>query len=637
MARSLRFLPPISLTHLSQESVAGTVTPAPVVTSSPKQTKIESDVSLEVGPPIDPSEHVAALVQEAVRKPTVLPATYTILENIGDRISRLTTPKRVEPVIIQPKIPQPISKGTSAQVEPAQESPIDPEHTAALVHEAVSKPTVLPETYTILENIGDRISRLTTPKPVDSDINSPTISQPDSEGTSAETIEPQPIEADTKKSVDDTDLEVSAPAAVDAEAPTVEETYSEDAVAVVVEPVTVEETADEEASSAVVVESVEVEETPSDDAVAVVAESVEVEQTTDPQTVAEPVEVAQTTDQQAVAEPLEVAQTTDQQPVAESVEIQQTTDQQPVAESVEIQQTTDQQAVAEPVEVAQTTDQQAVAEPVEVAQTTDQQAVAEPVEVEEASKDTSDNNTPADVVTESAAVSETTSDNLSDTDAPVAEAEDAQAPTLLQRVSSLVEAVATAFQNPEVEQKDSETVRGPSGSEPTATEAQAADTVEPMATEASASDAEPTQAPSLLERVSSVVEAVTTTLKGSETDKKNSEAVVESSPAVDETASDSTTVDVACPKCESTNLRKNGRRDDKQRYVCKDCGKQFVMPSSAEEEEPPKKKASSSVETSKVKGFESDTASGDSTSGSSQPQSKKKTKAKGFGGTKKAK
>jgi predicted RNA-binding Zn-ribbon protein involved in translation (DUF1610 family) len=568
------------------------VTPAPVVTSSPKQTTIESDVSLDVGPPIDPSEHVAALVQEAVRKPTVLPATYTILENIGDRISRLTTPKRVESVIIQPKIPQPTSNGISAQVKPAQESPIDPDHAAALVHEAVRKPTVLPETYTILENIGDRISRLTTPKPVDADINPPTISQPDSEGTSAETIEPEPIEADTKKSLDDTYLEASAAATVVAEAPTVEETYSEDAVAVVVEPVTVEETTEDEASTAVVVEPVTVEQTPSDDAVAVVAEPIAVEETLDQQAVAEPIAVEETSDQQAVAEPIAVEETSDQQAVAEAIAVEETSDQQAVAEAIALEETTD---------------------------------------------DASDNNTPAEIVTEAVADTETISKNLSDTDTPVAQAEDAQAPTLLQRVSSLVEAVATAFQNPEADQKDSETVVEPSPSDSVAPEAPAAETVEPLTTEASASEDENTQAPSLLERVSSVVEAVVTTLKDSQTDKKNSEAVVESSPAEDETASDSTTVDVACPKCESTNLRKNGRRHDKQRYLCKDCGKQFVLPSSAEEEEPPNKEASSSVETSKVKGFGSDTASGDSTSGSSQPQSKKKTKAKGFGGTKKAK
>jgi len=37
-----------------------------------------------------------------------------------------------------------------------------------------------------------------------------------------------------------------------------------------------------------------------------------------------------------------------------------------------------------------------------------------------------------------------------------------------------------------------------------------------------------------------------------------------------------------CPKCKSTNLRKNGRAGDRQRYRCKDCGRAFVYPKSAE-------------------------------------------------------
>ncbi|HEY9610046.1 IS1/IS1595 family N-terminal zinc-binding domain-containing protein [Allocoleopsis sp.] len=33
-----------------------------------------------------------------------------------------------------------------------------------------------------------------------------------------------------------------------------------------------------------------------------------------------------------------------------------------------------------------------------------------------------------------------------------------------------------------------------------------------------------------------------------------------------------------CPKCESTQLRKNGRSCSKQRYLCKACGRQFLAP-----------------------------------------------------------
>ncbi|WP_414517864.1 transposase-like zinc-binding domain-containing protein [Nostoc sp. PCC 9305] len=33
-----------------------------------------------------------------------------------------------------------------------------------------------------------------------------------------------------------------------------------------------------------------------------------------------------------------------------------------------------------------------------------------------------------------------------------------------------------------------------------------------------------------------------------------------------------------CPQCESTSYRQNGRRNDKQNYLCKNCGKQFIEP-----------------------------------------------------------
>jgi hypothetical protein len=36
-----------------------------------------------------------------------------------------------------------------------------------------------------------------------------------------------------------------------------------------------------------------------------------------------------------------------------------------------------------------------------------------------------------------------------------------------------------------------------------------------------------------------------------------------------------------CPKCESTQLRKNGRSSGKQRYLCKVCGRQFLQPLSS--------------------------------------------------------
>ena len=551
MARSIRFFPPFSLTQPVYQSVDQPVTPASGGDSWTKKTLAEAQVKTTVESPSDPSEHAAALVHEAVWKSTVLPATYRIPENIGDRISRLTAAKPVEAVIIQPKIPQPDPNETAASLEPTIASAIDPERSAALVHEAVWKPTVLPESYKIPENIGDRISRLTDPNPIEPVIQ-PSSPQPDAPETDAQTIEPEPqaIEADTKKSQDDTSLEAATPATVAAVALTVEETPSDDPVAVVVEPVVIEEIPDDQAAATGVAE----------------AESAEIVETSDDQVTAT-----------VVAEPVEVPETPSDEPVA---------------------------------------------------------VVAEPVEVPEPPSNTSDNNTPADVVTESDAVIEAASEGVSNTDAPTTQADDAQAPTLLEKVSSVIEAVSTAFQNPDSVRNNSEAVVEPAPLEPPKIETFDADTDESPATDASVDEAEQAQAPSLLDRVSAVVEAVTTTLKDSATEKKNSEGTVESAPTVEEKASDTQTLEATCPSCGSTELRKNGRRQGKQRYACKDCGRQFAMLDSADAEDKPKPEPSSSVETSNVKNSQDVSDSG---SKSAKGGSKKKTKAKGFGASKKAK
>jgi transposase-like protein len=40
-------------------------------------------------------------------------------------------------------------------------------------------------------------------------------------------------------------------------------------------------------------------------------------------------------------------------------------------------------------------------------------------------------------------------------------------------------------------------------------------------------------------------------------------------------------ISMKCPRCESTEISKNGTRNNKQNFVCKQCGRQFVEYSSA--------------------------------------------------------
>jgi len=107
----------------------------------------------------------------------------------------------------------------------------------------------------------------------------------------------------------------------------------------------------------------------------------------------------------------------------------------------------------------------------------------------------------------------------------------------------------------------------------------------------------------------------------------------EPTPAVEDKASESQTIEVTCPTCGATDIRKNGHRQGKQRYACKDCGRQFAMPESAETEDKPKHQTSSSVETAKNQDSQADDSVSQRTSKSSKGKNKK-TKAKGFGGSK---
>ncbi|XWK88821.1 MAG: hypothetical protein U7127_01795 [Phormidium sp.] len=110
LARAIRFVPPLPESHLAETKEnhpnwASSVSHFPA-TNTPSPAKLEENF----GPPPDPSEHIAALVKQAVSGHTVLPVAYSVQENIGDRISRLNhnaETQQHKPLIILPKIPAP--------------------------------------------------------------------------------------------------------------------------------------------------------------------------------------------------------------------------------------------------------------------------------------------------------------------------------------------------------------------------------------------------------------------------------------------------------------------------------------------------------------------------------------------------
>lgn len=384
MARSIKFFPPSALTQTIPVPIFQPVTQVSAVNSWTQKTSSNADLK-PIEPPIDLSKHAAALVHEAVKKPTVLPATYVIPENIGDRISRMAASKSLVSVNTQPIVAQPALNGNAFHSS-------NYDNADRLVYDAHR------QIYALASTI------------------------------------------------------VAAPVAATS-----------------------------------------------------------------------------------------VAETTTEEPVAVAKIVPETAT--PAAEA----------------SVAETT----IEEPVAVAE------IETPV------------------------------------------AEEVQPPTLLERVSSVIEAVSTAFMHPEVVRKEPEATEAATLLESEATEQNSS------TTEASLPEAE--AAPSLMERVSAVVEVVTTTLKNPETL---------------EIASNTKPITAACPTCGSTELRKNGRRQGKQRYACKDCGRQFAITDVVLIEEKVEQ-ASSTVEAAIIPAEQAATevtkTATDVKSGG------KKKKAKGFGATKKGK
>lgn len=514
MARSIRFFPPLSLTQPPQESVQESVTPIGKIDSSWK-IKPAPEAKLTQEPPIDPSEHAAALVNEAVRKPTVLPPTYAIQENIGDRISRLASRKPVaKPVatLINPfKIPPPIPghNGTSERaiapeaIEDDINQPVNNVQLDTSASEVAETPPVMeaPESQAIEADIEQPVEEVEASVPTASVPEAPTVEQ---------IPEPQATEADIKKQTDATQSDASASATVTTEAPTVAETPKEEVGEGIVESSEAEEAAKGETTTEVA-ESVAVVETANDEKAAITVEET-------------------TAEEAAVG------------------------------------------VITEPIAAQETADNEAAA------------VVAERVVVEETPDDISDTNTPPEVVSKSDAVADPTPSQLTDSEATPVEA--SEAPSLLERVASVVETVVTAFTRPEADRKDAEAEKEP---------------------------------------VSSNIEVVPAPPQDADVAQMSLDATVEPTPATQEKVTDTKTDEITCPACESTNLRKNGRRKGKQRYACKDCGKQFAA--EAEDELNEEDKISSRVEASNANKSELEPKF----STSSKSSSKKKTKGKGFG------
>jgi len=443
MARAIRFVPPLARNQEYHKHIHDLVPPTVVINSVSRNILPDSTETPAPGPAPDPSEHIAALVRDAVSKPTVVSVTYAIPENIGDRISRMAPPKPLNQVVFAPKLPQPdpnwIAAQKVAQLHPARDEDTQVEES---ITSAITSSSVVAKTPEILQEI---------PAP--------------------ETPESTLLETDTQ----------------------------------------VEETSDPTSTAA--------EDAPTTEEIPNLAQLVSSSQT------------------EAIA-PAVAPETPSLAGETFTTEVQP-------ADETEIQ------AVEEEASVPETVPNEQNA--------------------------TEENSTE---VTPSSSLESTAS-------APVAP----ETPVLEE----------TPSQAPEVEQS-------------TETEA--------------LPQLEETPAPIELQQVSSPTEETET----------NEDSLSSSSPeltypefSVQPTISDSEEeTQVKCPACDSTELRKNGHRKDKQRYLCKDCGKQFVEPDTLATKNQPSSnksapKTAEANEITAVKGV------GDRPTKSTSNQSKTTKKAKGFG------
>ncbi len=475
MARAIRFVPPLARNQEYHRQIHDLMPPPLVVNSVSKNILPDTTETPAPGPALDPSEHIAALVRDAVSKPTVMPVIYAIPENIGDRISRMAPPKPLNQVVFAPKLPQPDPNWIAAQ-KVAQSHLARDEDTQVeeSINSAITSRSVVAKMPEILQEIPALETQESTVLETDTQVEKT----------------PDPAVAETSTTAED------APPAketlLQVEFPSNSQT---EAIAPVVAPETPyeEEIPSQELTLESPTPSFDVEQTPSLAAETFITEA----------------------------------------PPADEVEIQAVEEEASVPETVANEQNATEENATEvtPGSSLESTDKAPVAPETPVLEETPSQAP----EVEQA----------------------TVAEVLPQLETP--------APVESQQVSS-----------PTEETKTNEDSLSPSSPEITSPEL-----------------------------------SIQPTISDSEEETQ-----------------------VKCPVCDSTQLRKNGHRKDKQKYICKDCGKQFVEPDAIAAKNQPSSSNKSATKTAETNETQSVNGVGDRADKSTSNQGKIKKKAQGFGNRK---
>lgn len=187
MARSICFVPPQWQAERFYRALtqSSTGTPTFAVSGATAPSTVSSLAKLSAsapdsdpGPTPDPSEYIAALVRDAVSKPSVLVTSYNIPENIGDRIGKLARPLPRTAIAPLPKLPEPDSNWAPApEVAPVpSEAPITALNKSP-VEVKVLAPAIAPDADT--NDLSDLEIVISTAEPTTRlEISQPIVSPP---------------------------------------------------------------------------------------------------------------------------------------------------------------------------------------------------------------------------------------------------------------------------------------------------------------------------------------------------------------------------------------------------------------------------------------------------------------------------
>lgn len=202
MVRSMRFTPlhrPIDRFYQGIEFASESLDRLTISESKKQNIHLDSKPQSS----IDPSEHTARLIHEAVTKPTVIPTTYSIPENPGDRISKLSQTK-AKSNGIKPAVHLPPATPTWNQIaipEPAKALPPEPPTTEAADGVSILEAEAPQQETPVAETLTQAVETGTWTEPETTSVESTAAVSPEARETAVENVAevaPPPVEVEAE-------------------------------------------------------------------------------------------------------------------------------------------------------------------------------------------------------------------------------------------------------------------------------------------------------------------------------------------------------------------------------------------------------------------------------------------------------